>query len=75
MVAMWHEEEAQRHPPCGTYRWEWEEDPQAYVAEIEDCPACDEATSMQKRMTQEHPPEMIQGWYVVLVPGRFADGE
>jgi hypothetical protein len=75
VVAVWQEEEAQRHEPCGTYAWEWKEDPYAYRVEIEDCPACDDLAEMKKKVAGEHAPEVIQGWYLVLVPRRFADGE
>lgn len=75
MVAVWQEEESQRHEPCGTYAWEWEEDDHAYRAEIEACPGCDDVAELRARVSKEHAPEVIQGWYVVLTPRRFADGE
>lgn len=37
---MWQREQTQKCPDCGTYDWEWEEDPEAWEADLHWCIGC-----------------------------------
>ena len=57
VVNVWQSEQAQKCPTCGTFDWEWEEDPEAWVADIHWCLGCKQIEELRERTAREalHP--------------------
>lgn len=62
-------ERTERCPNCGTSPWEWQMDPQAYVAVLEQCPGCLRRET-QSEETKDSPQK---GTRVTLIPKARAE--
>ena len=78
---MWQSEEADRCRRCGTYPWEWEDDPAAYTWQFHRCPGdsvldtAEEALSQERRTAASSPNLDRSGWSVVMLPGWAAPAD
>lgn len=71
VVAVWQEEQAQKCPNCGTFEWEWEEDPNAWHPVVHWCLGC-RGVQLEKRAISDgadKDPEGRAGWQVRLMKG------
>lgn len=78
MVAVWQAEQSFKHPVCGTFDWEWEENPQAWSAGIHWCLGCREIELKRAQVAREHPHgDGVEGWTIRLYrePQEDSDGE
>lgn len=68
---MWQAEQNRKCPSCGTFDWEWEEDPEAWSADIHWCLGCRSLELLGERTAREalHP----EGYKLRLYKGREAD--
>lgn len=63
---MW-ETEPPAHGPCGTFEWEWEENPTTWWPDVKRCRGCqlqDEFKRAFKRETENRPPSDLDGLYL-----------
>ena len=81
VLEVWQTEEALFHERCGTYAWEWEENPHAYEWGFSVCHGCAEVDpgldALQREMrTAREPPNINRdAWSIRLYPEGANDGE
>lgn len=69
-VEIWQIEQAHKHHVCGTFDWEWEEDPEAWRADVHWCIGCYEIETLRAQIAREHPHgEGVEGWTIRLYKG------
>ncbi|MCI0544219.1 MAG: hypothetical protein L0Z49_07195 [Actinobacteria bacterium] len=50
---MWAEEQAQRCSECGTWDWEWKENPDAWHPDIWRCEGCRRKAELRRHISSE----------------------
>lgn len=65
-MEMWQVEQVHRHPPCGTFDWEWKDNPEAYVADIHECPGCKRREVLAETVARDYPHGGAEGWEIRL---------
>lgn len=71
-MAMWQVEQYDRCPDCGTFAWEYEEDPQAWTAGIHWCLGCKSIEEVREETAAKalH----TEGYKLRLYRGKDDDG-
>lgn len=52
MALVWDEERAARCPSCGTWDWEWDENPDAWHADTWRCHGCERRDQLRRSLDQ-----------------------
>ena len=53
VVAVWQAEQAGKCPQCGTWRWEWDENPYAWFVDHDTCMGCLQVDSYSRQLSHE----------------------
>lgn len=71
---MWQSEQWGKCPDCGTFEWEWEDDPEAWSAGLHWCLGCRSRERLEAEVERSKPlhPE---GYKVRLYRGKDDDGQ
>jgi hypothetical protein len=51
VVSVWQAHQ-NKCPTCGTWDWEWQENPEAWVADLWRCPGCEQVDEQHTRMKE-----------------------
>lgn len=72
MVAVWQSEQMAKCPTCGTFDWEWEEDPEAWTAGLHWCLGCKQIEELRTETARDalHP----EGYKIRLYRSKDDDG-
>ena len=54
VVAVWQAEQHGKCPQCGTWRWEWDENPYAWFVDHDTCMGCLQVDGYRRQLSHEH---------------------
>lgn len=75
MVEIWQTEQARKCPTCNTFDWEWEEDPEAWTADVHWCLGCKSIEETRERVAREREKLPSEGFKLRLYRGKDDDGD